>query len=151
MPTASERVANADPSSVADPSDPAHANSDHTTRDGTKPNNVFTVLTDPEFLPTTEKAPLMRKAQSFAVLLVLVVGGMYGGRTLLGVELLQIELPVFLGIGAAVGGMIFLIAGDVDWWELVLGYWWFSMPVGAAAALALVLMGEQATGMDEVA
>lgn len=151
MPTTSERLANADPSAVNDPAHPDHENTDHTLSTGEKPSSFLNVLTDPSFTPTTTKAPLLRKLQSLVVLLSLVGGGMLAARTLLGIELLRTEWPVFLSIGTAVVGAVFVIAGDVDWWELVLAYWWLSVPVGGAAALALVLLGERVSGMHEVA
>ena len=39
---------------------------------------------------------------------------------------------------------------SIDWYELVTGYWWFSLPVAGAAGLMLVMAQEQATGFSEV-
>jgi len=150
MPTTSEQVADADPSSVADPSDPDHSNRDHVSSASTKPDDFLTVLTDPNFKPTIADAPLLRKAQSFAVLFALVAGGLYLGRTVLRVELLTVGWPVVVAIGVAITAAIVAVAGDVDWWELVLAYWWLTMPVGAAAAVALIVLGEETNGMRDL-
>ena len=38
----------------------------------------------------------------------------------------------------------------IDWWELVAGYGWLSMPVAGAAGLLLVMAQEQSSGLHEV-
>jgi len=59
-----------------------------------------------------------------------------------------------LGLGGVVAGGVCLLywTGSlyIDWWELVAGYWWLSMPVAGAAGLLLVMAQEQATGFSEV-
>lgn len=150
MPTTSEQVADADPSSVNDPSDPHHANQDHVSTGNSKPDDFLTVLTDPNFKPTISDAPLLRKIQSFAVLFALVAGGLFLGRTVLRIELLTTGWPVVVGIGVAITAAIVMVAGDIDWWELVLAYWWLAMPAGAAAGLALVVLGEETNGMRDL-
>ena len=62
------------------------------------------------------------------------------------------EQALFLGAVAAAVLIALFVTGTVwvDWWELVLGYWWFSIPVGAAAGLAFVLNQETGATMGEV-
>jgi len=145
-----DSIGNADPSSVADPAHHSSGNNDHTTSSGTKPTGVVEALLDPEFLPTTAKAPVMRKVQSAGILLILVIGAMLGARMLLNTEILQVQWPLFFATGAAIAGSIFAIAGDIDWWELLLAYWYLCLPVGAVTGALLVMMGEQATGLADV-
>lgn len=144
-----DSIGNADPSSVADPAHHSSGNDDHTTSTGAKPSHLVEALLDPEFLPSTTKAPMLRKVQAYGVLLALVMGGMVGARKVLSIEILQTEMPIFLATGVAVATTIFAVAGDIDWWELVLAYWWFSLPAGGAMMLLLIVMGENATGMTE--
>lgn len=145
-----DSVGNADPSAVNDPAHSSSGNDDHTTTSGTKPSHLVQAILDPDFLPSTAKAPLLRKVQAYGVLLLLVMGGMVGARKFLNVEILQTEMPIFVATGALIAGAIFAIAGDIDWWELVLAYWWFSLPAAGVAGLLLVMLGERATGMTHV-
>jgi len=57
-----------------------------------------------------------------------------------------------LGGVAAMGGLLLFWTGShsIDWYELVAGYWWLSLPVAGAAGLMLVMAQEQATGFEEV-
>ncbi|KAL3424804.1 hypothetical protein PVAG01_04085 [Phlyctema vagabunda] len=158
-----------------DPAHPSNANQDHTTKDGEKPTNAFTAITDPDFLPTLESAPKTQHLKSYLVLISLVVGGVVGAW-FYGFELFQFSstqdpqipfqpaeptvsdssvLEIISLLGLVVAALLVVISWTgalwIDWWELVLGYWWLSMPVGGAAGLCLVLMQETASGMDEVA
>jgi len=148
--TQEDSIGNADPSSVADPAHHSSGNADHTTSTGTKSTGVVEALLDPEFLPTTAKAPILRKLQSAGVLLILVTGAMFAGRLLISTEILQVQWPLFFALGATIAGSIFVIAGDIDWWELLLAYWFLSLPAGVVAGALLVMMGEQATSMTDV-
>ena len=76
-----------------------------------------------------------------------------------GFELFQVSehsswWEVGLGVGAAL--LVVLTAlywtgiQSIDWWELVKGYWWLSMPVAGAAGLLLVMAQEQSSDWHEV-
>jgi hypothetical protein len=55
------------------------------------------------------------------------------------------------GAGSAAGVLLYWTGSHyIDWWELVMGYWWLSMPVAGAAGVLLVMAQEQATGFHEV-
>lgn len=59
---------------------------------------------------------------------------------------MAISLTLLVGFG---GGVFWSIgAHKIDWWELVLGYWWFSMPAAGGAGLLLVRLME---GSEELA
>ena len=112
------------------------------------------ILTDPDFpLPALDnKSSYFQHARSFAVLSVLLAGGIVG-TWYLNTSLLQSEQPVYVIAGAfAVTMLALFVTGTVwvDWYELVLGYWWLSIPIGAAAGLALVLNQEGRAGLEEV-
>lgn len=111
-------IGNADPSSMADPAHHSSADESHTMTDGEKPTKLVDVIMDPDFLPTTAKAPLLRKIQAYGVLLVLVMGGMVGARTVLGIEILQTPMHTFVATGVVVAGAILAITGDIDWWGM---------------------------------
>ena len=38
----------------------------------------------------------------------------------------------------------------IDWWELVIGYWWLSIPISAATGLLFVMAQERADTIKEV-
>ena len=139
------------------PADPSHDLSEKKT--DTSENKVATatsILTDPKFpLPTlTANSSPLAYAKSFAVLSCLLASGLSFAWfidmplvTAVGID------PVLLLAGAFVFFMALLFATGtvwIDWWELVLGYWWLSMPIGAAAGLALVMNQENTTQMGEV-
>lgn len=124
-----------------------------TNTDKKKLSVAIAAVTDPKFpLPQLDgNSSTFTHVLSFGTLFFLLGGGIYGAW-LLDVALLQSSQPllilpiVFLiTLGAlALTGTIW-----IDWWELVLGYWWLSMPVGALAGLALVLNQESSTGLNE--
>jgi hypothetical protein len=75
------------------------------------------------------------------------------GAWFIDTSLLQSEQPVYViaGVFSVVTLALFVIGTVwVDWWELVLGYWWLSIPIGAAAKLALVVNQEAQAGLEEV-
>jgi len=142
----------------SDPAHPSQANHDHTNKDGEKPTTAFDVITDTSFVPTLDEAPKTQQAKSHGLLLFLVVGAVLGAW-LFGFELFQVgvgesytSLILVLGSTSAilVGALVWTGTMNIDWWEVVAGYWWLSLPVAGAAGLALVMMQEQATGWDEV-
>ncbi|RDW84995.1 hypothetical protein BP6252_02585 [Coleophoma cylindrospora] len=190
------------PSAIAtgDPAHPDQPNNDHTTTSGEKPKTAFQAIMDPEFLPTLESAPKTQHIKSYIILISLVIGGVVGAW-FFGFELFQvasskdpqvpftvpeprilasswIELVALLGL--VIAGLLLLISWTgalwIDWWELVLGYWWLryvvsgirvvldgpsgaesanwpfdrSMPAAGGAVVCLVMMQETASSMNEV-
>ena len=141
------------------PSNPK-ASDDHslsekqTNTDDQKTATATAILTDPDFpLPALDnKSSYLRHVRSFAVLSVLLAGGIVGAW-FLDTSLLQSEQPVYMIAGAFAVTMLALFATGtvwIDWYELVLGYWWLSIPIGAAAGLVLVLNQEAQAGLEEV-
>jgi hypothetical protein len=125
-----------------------------TNTDDQKTATTATILTDPEFpLPALDKkSSYFQHIRSFAVLSVLLCGGIFGAW-FLDTSLLQSEQPVYMIAGVFGIIMLALFATGtvwVDWWELVLGYWWLSIPIGAAAVLVLVMNQEKQAGLEEV-
>jgi hypothetical protein len=119
-------------SSSTDPAHPSNANENHTTASGEKPKTAYTAVTDSDFLPTLDDAPVAQHAKSHGLLLFLVVGAVFSAW-FMGFELFQpsensswIELGLGLGAVTAAGMLMLYWTGShyVDWWELVSGYWW---------------------------
>ena len=132
-------------------SDPDHPQSEkNTDTDTQKASTTIAALTDPTFpLPTlTGETSTFRYVRSFTVLTSLIVTGL-GGAYLFDAAILQ--NPIYLGLItlAVIAGVFATGTAWIDWWELVLGYWWLSMPVGGAAGLAFIMMQERATSWDE--
>jgi len=141
-----------------DPAHPSQPNSDHTTSTGEKPDSAITAITDPDFLPTLDDVPPTQKAKSHLLLFSLLLGGVFSAW-FMGFELFQVhenkswlELGILLAAVVGAGGLLLIWTGStaIDWWELVAGYWWLSLPVAGAAGLILVMAQEQATGFEEM-
>ncbi|RDW78159.1 hypothetical protein BP5796_06011 [Coleophoma crateriformis] len=164
------------PSTTAtgDPAHPDQPNHDHTTTSGEKPKTAFQAIMDPEFVPTLESVPKTQHMKSYLVLISLVIGGVVGAW-FFGFELFQIasskdpQIPFIVPeprrlvsswielvalLGFVIVGLLALISWTgahwIDWWELVLGYWWLSMPAAGGAVVCLVIMQETASSMNEV-
>lgn len=131
--------------STTDPAHPSNPNSDHTTVNGEKPKDAFTVITDVDFLPTLDSAPATQRFKSHFLLFALLTGAVFGAW-FFGFELFQFgetrdtEIPfelaepqaqswlqvgAFLGLVIVALGVLVSSTGvlAIDWWELVLGYW----------------------------
>lgn len=126
-----------------------------TNTDDTKLTTAIAAVTDPEFpLPTlTSKSTAFDYVRSFGMLSVLLGVGIFGAWVL-DLEILRAETvhPAYL-LGAlfmvVVGAMFFTGTVWIDWYELVLGYWWLSIPIGMLAGLGLVLNQEASATMSE--
>jgi len=88
----------------------------------------------------------------------MIVGAVFAAW-LMGFELFQIQEDaswgvLALGLGSVIGmgGALMVWTGShhIDWWELVAGYWWLSMPAAGAAGLFFVMAQEQVTEFKEV-
>jgi len=144
--------------STSDPAHPSNPNNDHTKTDGTKPQTAIDVIVDPDFLPTLEKAPIQQHLKSNLLLLSLITSGVFGSW-LLGLDMFQVSegqswgmlASGLMGVVGVIGlGVWFTGALWIDWWELVLGYWWLSMPVAAGAGLLFVMAQEKSKGLKEL-
>ncbi|KAJ9612022.1 hypothetical protein H2200_003617 [Cladophialophora chaetospira] len=124
-----------------------------TNTDDDKLSVAVAAVTDPKFpLPQLgENSSTLEYVLSFGTLFLLLGGGIFGAW-LYGVTMLQTSQPLLLLPAVFVvicGALAFGGLGGVNWWELVLGYWWLSMPIGALAGLALVMNQEASAGLDE--
>jgi hypothetical protein len=124
-----------------------------TNTDDSKLATLTAAVTDSKFpLPVlNDQSSTLRYILSFGTLASFLAGGIVGAW-FLDVTMLQSQQPVvvlslaFFGI---LGALFFTGTVWIDWFELVLGYWWLSMPIGAAAGLVLVMKQEQDTGIRE--
>jgi len=141
------------------PSNPK-ASEDHplsekqTNTDDQKAATTAAIITDPNFpLPALDnKSSYFQHVRSFAVLFVLLAGGIVGAW-FLDTPILQSQQPLYVIAGLfGVVTLALFATGTVwiDWWELVLGYWWLSIPIGAAAMLTLVMNQEAQSALEEV-
>ena len=124
-----------------------------TNTDDKKLDTAVAAVIDPKFpLPQlTEKSTPLEYVLSFGTLFLLLGAGIYGawlyGTTMLQTAQPLLVLPaVFL---VTLGVLAFVGTIWINWWELVLGYWWLSMPIGAMAGLVLVFNQEANTGLEE--
>lgn len=114
---------------------------------------LVAAVTDPKFpLPVLDaNTSLIRYVLSFATLSTLI-GGAVLGAWFLDVAMFQSSQPLLVmgsAFVALLGLFFFMGSVWIDWFELLLGYWWLSMPVGILAGLALVLNQEDSTSIGE--
>ena len=123
---------------------------EHTKHTGLTPADAYNVITDPNVLPSlNEDTSLLRRLGSYVVLLTLLASGLFAAY-IFGVDILQTQTQI-IGVGIAVAIALGFAGGwTIDWWDLVLGYWWLSMPVAGLAGLAFLMLQERASGMVEV-
>ncbi len=124
-----------------------------TNTDDSKLSTAVAAVVDPKFpLPVLdENASTLRYILSFGTLTSLLAGGI-AGAWYIGVTMLQSEQPLLvlsIAFFAVLAALFFTGTVWIDWFELVLGYWWLSMPIGAAAGVVLVLNQEASAGIDE--
>jgi len=122
----------------------------HTKHTGLTPADAYNALTDPNVLPSlNEDTSIVRRLGSYIVLLSLLAGGLFLAY-IFGVDILQTQTQI-IGIGIAIVLGMGLVGGwNIDWWDLVLGYWWLSMPIAGLAGVAFLVMQERTSGMVEV-
>lgn len=136
-----------------------HRTEDHplsenqTNTDDHKGTTTLAAVLDSSFpLPTlTSESTPLQYFLSFATLFALLALGV-GGAIYVGVEILQSSRPFFMaGTGIALLMGAFFITGTIwiDWYGLVVKYWWLSMPIGALAGIAVVLNIEASTGIAD--
>jgi len=124
-----------------------------TNTDDSKLSTAVAAVTDPKFpLPVlNDESSTLRYIISFGTLAALLGGGVVGAWYL-DVTMLQSQQPVVVlsvAFFAILGALFFTGTVWIDWFELVLGYWWLSMPIGALAGLTLVMNQEASTGIAE--
>ncbi|KAF2810910.1 uncharacterized protein BDZ99DRAFT_475780 [Mytilinidion resinicola] len=118
-----------------------------------KLSTTIAAVTDPSFpLPTlTSESSTLHYILSFGTLIGLLGAGIVGAW-LFDLPLMQTASPaVVLSVSFAtvLGALFFTGTVWIDWYELVLGYWWLSMPIGAAAGLAIVMNQEASAPIVE--
>lgn len=111
-------------------------------------------LSDPDLLPSTDHASTARRLRSHLFLLMIVATGVLGSRYL-GLDMLQGEgwpaAATNAGVAAlGVGGVLMTGGLAVDWYEIVLGWWWVSAPIMVMAGLVIVMAEERTQGVEEV-
>lgn len=121
--------------------------------DNSKLSTAVAAVADPKFpLPVlNDKSSTLRYILSFGTLAALLGGGIVGAWYL-DVTMLQSRQPIVvlsIAFFTVLGALFFTGTVWIDWFELVLGYWWLSMPIGAAAGLVLVMNQEASTGIQE--
>ena len=115
----------------------------------------LTAIIDPNLLPTTGDKPASRRVRSL-VFLALLLAVAVSGAWFVGLDILQGDdmLKVGLkGIGVwmmGLGGVAMTGGLDVDWFELVLGWWWVATPIVGAASVLFVVVQERATGIEVI-
>jgi hypothetical protein len=124
-----------------------------TNTDDSKLSTAIAAVTDPKFpLPVlNDKSSTLRYILSFGTLAALLATGIVGAWYL-DVTMLQSQSPTIVlscAFFAVLGALFFTGTVWIDWFELVLGYWWLSMPIGAAAGLVLVMNQEASMGIHE--
>ena len=124
-----------------------------TNTEDSKFSTAVAAVTDPKFpLPVLdENAAMLRYVLSFGTVAALLAGGL-AGAWFLGITMLQSQHPVValsIAFFTVLGALFFTGTVWIDWFELVLGYWWLSMPIGAAAGIVLIMNQEATAGMDE--
>jgi hypothetical protein len=124
-----------------------------TNTDDSKLSTAVAAVTDPKFpLPAlNDSSSTLRYILSFGTLAALLAAGIVGAWYL-DVTMLQSKSPIIVmtcAFFAVLGALFFTGTVWIDWFELVLGYWWLSMPIGAAVGLVLVMNQETSTGIHE--
>ncbi len=158
----------------------AHPSSEkETNTDNAKAKTTLAAVFDPSFpLPTLEpkKTPTSRYIQSFLVLSLLLCAGVIGAWffefsilqtssststspnpkskhvwSILGLVMPKEQLALLVGVIIVLFlAMWFTGTIWIDWWELVVGYWWLSMAVCAAVALLFLMAQERTDTMGQV-
>lgn len=135
-------------SSSSSPTTMPHSDANHTKSGAPKPATAVSTITDPNFLPSLDEAPTTRKLQSHLLLSLLLASAIFAAY-ILGLDIIQGRVAIGV-LGVAVALAIGAVGGwNIDWWELVLGYWWFSIPIAGLAGLAYLIMQEHASGLNE--
>lgn len=115
-------------------------------------------VTDALPLPTLEKSSTIGAHLKSNLLLLCGVLSAIGACYLYGFELLQPsadtswrEMGIIYGILVAAGAGLLWFVGlqRIDWWALVMEYWWFSMPIGLAVVFLYVRAEEGSLELGE--
>ncbi|KAI0132940.1 hypothetical protein BJ170DRAFT_265991 [Xylariales sp. AK1849] len=161
--------------------DPAHAsseNTNHATKSGGKPTSATEAITDPNFFPTLDKAPLAQKLKSYLFLLFLVFGAVMAlwlfDFTLFQTKPLDVEVPLavpgtegghadslvdiakevgLMTVGASAAILLLLFftgTANLDFWSLVVEYGWWSLPIVGAVVVVFAILQEGTESMKDV-
>jgi len=109
-------------------------------------------------LPTLEShSPITAHLKSHSILLVGVIAAITG-CWLFGFDLLQPsettswqQIALVGGVLTAAGGALLWFIGlhHIDWWALIMEYWWISMPIGLAVMFMYVRAEEGSLELGE--
>ncbi|KAK6535769.1 hypothetical protein TWF281_000021 [Arthrobotrys megalospora] len=124
-------------------------NTDHTTKSGTKPTTGTEIITDTSFAPTLESAPFSRYLKSFFVLSILVAC-VCAGACYIGLDFLQTTSQQWAIIASVTIGLFYSGVVWIDWWEIIVEYWWLSIPLLAGIGMVMIRMDEATRAVDEL-
>ncbi|KAF3916802.1 hypothetical protein ABW20_dc0108681 [Dactylellina cionopaga] len=131
------------------PSHSSNPNTDHTTKSGTKPATGIEALTDTSFVPTLESAPLTRYLQSFIVLATMVASVAVAAM-FLNFDIFQTSIQQWFILLAVTASLFYTGVVWIDWWTIVVEYWWLSIPILAGMGVAVVRMDEGMRALNQV-
>ncbi|KAK6516059.1 hypothetical protein TWF506_005972 [Arthrobotrys conoides] len=124
-------------------------NTDHTTEFGEKPTSGTEIITDTSFAPTLQVAPLSRYILSFAVLsFLLVCAGV--GVWYLELDIFQTTTQQWVIVAAVIVSLFYSGVVWIDWWAILVEYWWLSIPILAGMGIVFIRMDEATRGVEEI-
>ncbi|KAF3092602.1 hypothetical protein TWF102_008419 [Orbilia oligospora] len=124
-------------------------NTDHATKSGDKPTSGTEIIIDTSFAPTLEAAPLSRYLQSFVVLSFLL-GSARVGIWYLGFDIFQTTTQQWVIIAAVTTCLFYSGVVWIDWWAVVVEYWWLSIPILAGTSILFIRMDEAIRDVQEI-
>ncbi|KAF3160249.1 hypothetical protein TWF106_009014 [Orbilia oligospora] len=124
-------------------------NTDHATKPGDKPTSGTETIIDTSLAPTLEAAPLFRYIQSF-VILSFLLGSAGVGVWYLGFDIFQTTTQQWVIVAAVTTCLFYSGVVWIDWWAVVVEYWWLSIPILAGTGILLTRMDEAIRDVQEI-
>ncbi|EGX45302.1 hypothetical protein AOL_s00170g9 [Orbilia oligospora ATCC 24927] len=122
---------------------------DDATKSGDKPTSGTEIIIDTSFAPTLEAAPLSRYLQSF-VILSFLLGSAGVGIWYLGFDIFQTTTQQWVIIAAVTTCLFYSGVVWIDWWAVVVEYWWLSIPILAGTGILFIRMDEAIRDVQEI-
>ena len=142
-------------SSHPDQDESHHLSEKEINTDNAKSATAYAAITDPTFpLPVlNENSPVIHYVRSFAVLVSLIIIAV-AGSWYMGMAVLQSDDHPYLVLDGLVAAAFAGLAATgnlwIDWWVLVLGYWWLSLLVAVVVSTGFVLSQETQEALQDV-